>query len=400
MFENNHKALFICNSTHHVQFFNLIIKELSWDYKIININKWNKFEIEKIFDELKLNYSTIESLSKNNVVKILENEKPDILVTHHDQTPMADLFIREANSKSIPTLMVQDGIYDFHFAKKSIQQNPIMARIKYLISIPLRFIRLFESDYSLKTKFEMVIFELKYSGHGKSLVYGKGKTSKIAVFGQYTKDVLVRLGVEPTKIAITGNPKFDELCKSKKQIKSSKKTRILVLTQCFVEMGIWNTKQRKKFTKTVIKSVHERDDVDLLIKLHPKEKESDYINFLKEIPSNAEVKKNIPLYDAINESDIVITVSSTAGFEAFVMGKPLVIFDLFNNSPPFFHDISLVTVKEEASFIQFIKKIIDDNELIDSKNWNKEHIEYYTYKLDSNASKRIANLINEMVNGD
>jgi hypothetical protein len=58
---------------------------------------------------------------------------------------------------------------------------------------------------------------------------------------------------------------------------SSEKKVILVLTQWFVEAGVWSKKDREYFIYEIAKACVNLTDVQLIIKLHPPyENEADY----------------------------------------------------------------------------------------------------------------------------
>ena len=75
--------------------------------------------------------------------------------------------------------------------------------------------------------------------------------------------------------------------------------------------------------KKLIKFIEEKN-FNLIVKIHPNEKIEDY---LKEIDQKENKKveiKNSNLYENISNSDIVITIFSTAALEAAILDKPIV----------------------------------------------------------------------------
>jgi CDP-glycerol glycerophosphotransferase (TagB/SpsB family) len=297
--------------------------------------------------------------------------------------------------------MVQDGLYDLEFNKDDRLKIRTYNRAKFMLNLPSQLILFLINNNSLKYKLKTIYFELRYGKKGKRTVHGQGESTKIAVFGESTKDFLVSLGVNPKKIEITGSPKFDSLylINNNKSIKKDNNKIILVITQPLVENGMWTSDQRAVFIKSILESTKNINNVDLILKLHHHENKKDYEKILKNLYKNVKIYDNYPLHELIHSSDIAITLYSTAGLEAMILKKPLIILNLFkNNLPTVFKGMNVININNKEDIENTIKTYLYDSDKINKLIESYKDLYYHTYKIDGKSAIRIANLINEMVN--
>jgi glycosyltransferase involved in cell wall biosynthesis len=380
-----------------------------WDIKVINTDKLNhQLEIEKVLKGLNFAFQTIQKMDPDYFSEILAEEQPGIVVFGHDGNPLDQLFVKAANTKGIPTLLVQDGVLA---ANKDVNPETagIAARWKYWISSPIRTLSFFiRSNYSWRSKIEVALFELKYGNRGKNHIYGHGECRKIAVFGDAVKRMLLSEGIASERIVVTGNPKFDRIFYSGRENLKEKVCRkyhippekdiILLLTQYFVEEGIWTPEQRKDFILAVAGASARLPDTQLIIKLHPPyENEEDYKLIVKGLAPEPVVCKYADLPELINACSLAITVNSTAGLEAMAMGKPVLIVDdhpysLFSGSGALFAK----TLNDISPAMQ--KALYDPQTREEMRKSISKFVFDQAYLQDGQASWRIADLIKNMVN--
>jgi len=152
--------------------------------------------------------------------------------------------------------------------------------------------------------------------------------------GKHYRKVFTDRGVDPRKITITGYPLLDGTAISDRNCRredlfkkigfNANKSLILLITQPFVEDGLWTKNLRDLFFKSVTESLIAKG-FQLVIKLHPRE------NLNKEIEKRKGVfiTRDMSLEELMLASDAVVTISSTAGLWALAYGKPLVILSCF-----------------------------------------------------------------------
>lgn len=411
-----YKALFIVSSAAQINMFEPIAKKLvNLDVTFINTNKSNKQkQIDCILQNLNLSHKTIKSFSSKKIYKILEIERPNIVILGHYKNIVDKLFINSSYEMNIPTLVIQDGIYLTSQNKKLGEANYARSSIEYFIKISSHTSRLItKNDYSWNVKIDTIILELNYRLNKR---FGKNNYdhfSKIAVFGDEVKNILISEGIDSKKIIVTGNPKFDKIyflkdsnCKQKLYEQyniSEDKNIILLLTQYFVEINIWSKKQREEFILAIVKAASLVPDTQLIIKIRsPIENEGDYKEILNGLPFSPIIVTNEAIEILLNSCSVAITVSSTAALEAMAIEKPVIIVDLFNRlnaGASFFKNSGALYIDNENEISSTINKAIYDDKV-------KEHIKRSTnsflyqqaYLQDGKSTLRITNLIMCMIN--
>ena len=361
----NHKALIIVSSTAQIEMFRLIVDYLD-DYSIKFVNTeifFTRPEMEYCLEWYGLEYMSIDNWSMNSVQMILRSENPDIIVTGHDQNPMDILFIKACNESGLPSLTVQDGL----LAAARTFNESFYDKLDYII-IPFRVLKLvLNPSRSFKYKINRLNFEYKYGGD-YSFVYGHGESSKIALFGDNVKNMLLSEGVSPERLVVTGNSKFDDLIqfrnplekdylKEKFELPSDKRV-VLVLTQSFVEAGLWSKKDREYFIVEIAKACVNLEDVQLVIKLHPPyESEADYREILKDLPISPLIYNFESLHEIICICDVVVSVSSTAALEALALSKPLLIINM-DDSSKIFKDAGVLFIEKQDDILNALEKLL------------------------------------------
>jgi len=223
------------------------------------------------------------------------------------------------------------------------------------------------------------------------------KISKLAVFGPYTKNFLVKKGEEPLKIVVTGQPRFDNLLNKKFDVMKIKKELNMPFNKKIV---LYTSDHDCDMEMKELIDVFKQTDFYLILKLHPDQKEPEFANIFKK-RENVLLIKNFDIYNLIVVSDIVITALSTTGLEGMIMGKPLIMLNLINKS-----DLAgytklgaAVGVYKKEDILPAVKKILENKEFLsDLKKKMKEHVRYHCYKQDGKASERVAKLIESMIN--
>lgn len=406
-FEENRrrKVLFVLANPSQAEMLASIARELhDWDVMAININTSDqRFEIERGMQELNLPYQTVPIISTSRLKKLLLKEQPDIVVMGNDSNTDELLFIECANSMNIPTLLVQHGIFG---QTKNMQANSARIALENLTTYPPRLLRFITNrNFSLHSKIRTILFELRYGVTRKPVIPGHGGCSKIAVFGDATREMLVSEGIDPQTIMVTGNPKFDSVLRYKKKNCKQKvcekwhiplhREIVLLLTQNFVEFKMWTPRQRKTFVLVVAKAVAALPNTQLIIKIHSTyENKSDYMEILKDIDEPHIICQYEPLCELINICDLAVTVSSTAGLEALAVGKPLLIVNLFNDDTKIYEGSSILFVDREDDLLSAMQKALCDFKA--REEITKRFIYQQAYLQDGQASKRIAELIMNM----
>ncbi len=403
---SDYNVLFIVSNTAQTEMFKNIIPNLTdFNIKFVNTEIFSILqEMEDYFRKYELDYVNVDSWSMKSVQKILSSEKPDIIVTGHDQSPMDILFIKVCNELNIPSLTVQDGL----LAAVRFVNETVNNKVVYVYKMTVRVFKLFFNPYRpFNYKISRLRFEFTY-GSDYSYTYGRGESTKIALFGDNTRDMLISEGVPAEKLVVTGSSKFDDLISFKEpgvkeQLKEkygipAEKKVVLVLTSWFVEAGIWTAEDRSFFVTEIAKVCDDLKDVQLVFKLHaPHENKKDYLELLKNYTSESLIFDTEPLHEIICISDVVVSVSSTAALEAMALDKPVMIVNMDNGSKIFKDSGALFIEKTDSFESALVKLIYYSNEVVDLDKI-REFVYNQAYKIDGNASRRIGDLIKSMIN--
>lgn len=272
------------------------------------------YKILKIFDRRTM-------FPAKTMMRILDQERPDVVITTTmNRFEAATLYA--AGKLGIATVKVEDLIgriyktfpdkiqVDTEEEKKRLIKNGISEKniiLKEEINNPL-VMDFYEKIYSIQNKMRPTAF---------------------AVLCEYAKNEIMKRGVPENQIYITGQPAFDkhpwylintskeDVCK-KLGIDANKKL-VSFMSQPNVE--------REEVFKAFVDAINfsEVEDVYFIVKLHPNEDGKIQKLLLKEKDiDNVILVKDIDARELIAVSEVIMTVSSTTGLEAAVMGKPLI----------------------------------------------------------------------------
>jgi UDP-N-acetylglucosamine:LPS N-acetylglucosamine transferase len=381
----------------------------------ISLESINKQGITEALYKLNIPFSLLENYKTFNVMNIIRKEKPDLIIICHDGSATERSFIIAAESIGIPSLMIQVGnisqvrkvskIYGFKSALYKIflskQSKQICNRYLYLFITCINL----QKNKLLGTRYfcQMILKDITSTdlrGH-----YCKN----IAATGLYDKKIMINEGIDENKIFTVGNPKFDDIFYIKYDInkiynhfnvKKDKKI-VLFLTQAFVEHGLWTEKQRDEFTLSIVETVKEMSEIQLIVKLHPLENVDVYKKIFTKMLNEITICQNeVNLYELINASDVVMSVASTASLEAMILDKPIITLNL-NGGPnyiPYVEDGTSIGVYNKEDLVPAIKDALYNEGI--RKKLEKERSKYvyeYAYIQDGKASERIVDLIFQII---
>ena len=222
-----------------------------------------------------------------------------------------------------------------------------------------------------------------------------------AVFGKYFKDILIKQGNYPhNNPVVTGQPRTDILYEnkniySKEKLYSnlgidSKKKLVIFASQPFSDIN-----ESKTTLSTVIHSLRNFPEIELIIKLHPNDSKSNYIKILNEHNYNAIILQDFDIYWLIYCCEFLMAISSTVLFEALIMNKPAVQLNLISDYKLLDKDLkALIKVHNEKELNSCITNLLG-NERFASKisKETSEFISQYFYKVDGHSTKRIIKII-------
>lgn len=212
------------------------------------------------------------SIALNNLYR---NWSPSYLISTTDLWPFEHVAFREANSASIPTYVIQHGV-------------------------PNR-------------------------------IWWPFVAKKLLVWGERFKQIFLEFGVPSDRLEVCGMPSVDRLVRNKESRTLSRGG--LTPLSCLILSQAHNYKSRpqlySKFSRFLESVIALAQNTRWTIRLHPSEDGSFYRERCAGFASSLYFEPGSKeLSQSLAEADVVCTLFSTAGLEAMLLEKPLVVFNL------------------------------------------------------------------------
>ncbi|MGF7119015.1 UDP-N-acetylglucosamine 2-epimerase [Methanobacterium oryzae] len=321
-----------------------ILSSLFSDKNLLNAfendkNDFNLFKNE-FYDlfERRLPYILFKlRLARNFISEI----PPDILIVGDDRSTITRTSILPSKDNDIPVVEIQHGLF----------------------SLPEIYVNLMPKPIS----------------------------DKICVWGNSSKDYLLKLGFEEDKIEITGSPEFDEHRKFAENIEDKKNKIILFATQApYKNINLESIEEMSKNQKLA--------DFIIYVKPHPDEDPVTYKSLEEKYPDKVSIRpKNENLSYLLAVSDVILTISSTVGLESAILDKPLVCINFLGEKSVYVDDGIALEAKNTQELVNCINKVFElDVSARLSKN-RYEFIREHVYGLDGKSINRIIKIIKDLI---
>ena len=228
---------------------------------------------------------------------------------------------------------------------------------------------------------------------------------KIAIMGQFSKNVLVKCGVDESKLIVTGRPTYDVLARADEVFDKEK-----ICTELGIAPGkkiiLFATENLPPRERDIIfyaacRAINNLSDMDFVIKVHPAELDyAVYGKVANEMGLNPVVTKDINIYEVIYVCDAMITMFSTTALEAMILGKPVITVNLtdMKDPMPYAETGAAIGVYREKDSVPAIEGVLTDRTVQERLAVNRGEFVYaHAYKQDGKATERVANLIDKMI---
>lgn len=314
----------------------------SWKYDGVNI--WKSLELGLSYYFLD---RFIDIVRYGEIVKgVIHIEKPDVIVTIDDRSPFGKTVNVVSRSLGVSTLIVQHGI---------VADHPI---------------------------------------------YGPICSDKYAVFGDAFKDALVKRGVNPDDIVVTGQPRFDALVNTKYDKKWIYETLNINKEKGLIVFASTDLPDDEKemTVRELCTAMQQFPDKQLVIKPHPSDDGAMFVDLLCKFNSDAIVVHN-HLYELLSACDLLITTWSTVGLEAIILDKPIVVINLMSrpDMTSYVERGAAIEVNVPNTLSGIIGQILYDDDTIQRvKEGRDQYVFDYAYRSDGKASGRVARLLIDM----
>jgi len=246
--------------------------------------------------------------------------------------------------------------------------------------------------------------------HVKPLWFFESKclVDKIAVVGESSRKVFMEQGFEEDLLSLTGRPAYDQLFDGSEKFNRNKTFENLGLDKN-KKLIVWTTEpelQLEEHLRTfyaVYNSIKQlSDEVQLVIKLHPREHDdSIYTKIAKDVGIEPVILKGgSNLYEILYACDLMVTKSSSVVIEAAILDKPVITMNFSAEDYPMHCSESgavLTAFKEEDVIININKVLYDKKTQDELKNVRETFINEHVYMHGGKATEKVVNLIEEMV---
>jgi len=332
IFENikymNFDFLFVLNTRDHIITALPVLEKVNEMGKKILIVTFRRVYSKYIEDFNKLKNAKflffeheLKNLPVKEYIEILYETKNkfEILMSHKMDSGLKNVIRTDS---SFIKLHLKEELIQYHFFKKIFDSF----NLKGVVSI------VFTTAFEIAKEKNIPTFILQHGiGGGGHHPY---ISDYIIAYDEPTKDELNRWTDGTVAVLPLGAPRFEYLAEVAKKLKRNDFNRQLgkpVNTRnvTFISGGAKAFENRKLFLalKTLRQTMP--DDVNLIIKLHPREnfnlkKEIKKTFSKEELEKTIFIKKAIDFYEILANSDIVISTESTGLLEAIAMDVPVI----------------------------------------------------------------------------
>jgi hypothetical protein len=231
--------------------------------------------------------------------------------------------------------------------------------------------------------------------------YHKLATDKVIVWGAEPKKFWEKLGCKPEQVISVGSFAHEKwralIDKNRMVAPDGGRLRILFLGQN--PAAFISAQTHRKTVDAVFGAIQSLPKYHFIIKPHPAENARPYHEAHNKLPLNSNVEIRIAgsIEDVILESDLVITVFSTAGLEAMLLRKPVIVLNL-SQEPSIAPYIRAAELVESAELLpQAIQMIIEDTDQQQALvSAGKKYADEYFGIIDGYAADRAIRVIKDL----
>ena len=247
----------------------------------------------------------------------------------------------------------------------------------------------------------------------------------MAVSGELAKKRLMKWGTEAHRLVITGTPRYDRLSRASFMFNKQKITRqlrvgmdkgiILLANQPITTMDVpgfinahMDEREGYKLLMGVIEAVKELPDKKLVIKIHPGDRNEAFTRRIVAEAGMADEVVIVKKYDTfklVSCCDVLLTCWSSVATEAILLGKPVILLNFTGRRDIHAYTDSsgstmqaLKSVYRPQDLVSAIRSVLQNQGTSDHLKESSHFISDIAYKTDGLASKRVANLVKELIN--
>ena len=395
----------------------LIIDELKKKAKINLIFVSFKPQIDKT--ETKFNI--INFNQKNNAVSILNDLKPDcvlsdaalefstlpiIIASKFLKIPVFTMFLRD---EKFEPEKINEKINETKMVLRLLSKNPLVTDNKNEIVKEKSYLKFLLEEFRFlirtyrkteKNIFQTVRFGIFFLWKRAFAYYPIHKITEgdLNFCSNYLwKEYLFRKGFSKPKIIEVGSPFYDSIYQQVIQQKVKpigKKIRILLCTTPIYEHGKMSKKHHDKLLIKTINKILENDNIEVTLKIHPTHSDIKEYQFLaKSFKKGVKIFQRENIIDLLFKHDIMISYGTSRVLITGVLSKKPILnlqYIFQQEQSPFFDSEIMTGCYNIDELNQKIKEVASKK--IDENSY-EDYINKFLGKFDGKCSLRIAESI-------
>lgn len=301
--------------------------------------------------------------------KILEDEKPDVVLMHDEYGALQLSLINAARDKDVPTISIQHGI----ISEEQISYVHEPAHI---------------------------------TGDRGELLFPV--PDRMCVWSDIARQNLVRISNFPESVpVVTGDPKVDFLPDAIGRFERKKILSRLGIPEenkvvLFATENLPSPEEKMLITSSAFKALAAFPECHVLIKMHPNEADSGYYeNSARKLGlKQYSIIRDANLYEALYVSDLVILSYSTVAVEAMRMEKPVMSLDLLglHRNTPFIKGRMAIVIDNPSNLQPEIRECLSmtprvTKMIVEAKAFADQELG----AADGMASQRIVKIVEKLL---
>jgi len=228
---------------------------------------------------------------------------------------------------------------------------------------------------------------------------------KIAVTGEFARDILIKCGVDKGMLVVTGRPAYDALVRAEEHFEKDEICRRLGLDPTR-RILVYTTEnlppsESEGMVYAICKAVKENSGLQFMVKVHPSELDlSMYRRVTEDVGVDALITRDANIYEVLYVSDVVITGFSATALDAMMLDKLVITvnFTGLEDPLPFAESGAAIGVYEEKDFVPAISRALYEEDAREKLREAREKFVYeHSYKTDGKSTERVIKLIEQMI---
>ena len=240
---------------------------------------------------------------------------------------------------------------------------------------------------------------------GRNYGCPKFLVDKIAVTGEFAKEILTQCGVDRDRLVVTGRPTYDALIRAEDHFEKDEICRRLGLdpTRKIVVYTSENLPalESEVMGRAICQAVKQFSGLQFVVKVHPSELDlSMYHRMTKDMGVEALITRDANIYEVLYVCDALITGFSATALDAMMLDKPVITINFtgLEDPLPFAESGAAIGVYEAKDLRGAVENGLFNEEDREKLREARERFIYeHAYKKDGKSTERVIKLIERMV---